>query len=136
MTAYLKKILGISRIMLVKAFGREGAERQQFSATNDDLAVISTGPWCYGPGETGSSARRPGADPGPEHPAGTRGSCSAGTGRARWWSADSAGLGHGPSRMANNALRVTPAEEAVKMTNLQELPGVSEGQITGKGVSQ
>jgi ATP-binding cassette subfamily B protein len=37
MTAYLQEILGISGIMLVKAFGREPAERQRFAAMNDQL---------------------------------------------------------------------------------------------------
>ena len=34
MTGYLQEILGISGIMLVKAFGREDAERQRFAAMN------------------------------------------------------------------------------------------------------
>jgi len=37
MTGYLQEILGICGIMLVKAFGREGAERQRFAATNAEL---------------------------------------------------------------------------------------------------
>ena len=37
MTGYLQEILGISGIMLVKAFGRENAERQRFAAMNADL---------------------------------------------------------------------------------------------------
>ena len=37
MTGYLQEILGISGIMLVKAFGRESAERQRFAAMNADL---------------------------------------------------------------------------------------------------
>ena len=37
MTGYLQEILGISGIMLVKAFGRESAERQRFAAMNDEL---------------------------------------------------------------------------------------------------
>ena len=37
MTGYLQEILGISGIMLVKAFGRESAERQRFAAMNAEL---------------------------------------------------------------------------------------------------
>ncbi len=37
MTGYLQEILGISGIMLVKAFGREPAERQRFAAMNAGL---------------------------------------------------------------------------------------------------
>jgi ATP-binding cassette subfamily B protein len=37
MTGYLQEILGISGIMLVKAFGREPAERQRFAAMNAEL---------------------------------------------------------------------------------------------------
>jgi len=37
MTAYLQEILGISGIMLVKAFGREPTERQRFAGMNDEL---------------------------------------------------------------------------------------------------
>jgi len=37
MTGYLQEILGISGLMLVKAFGRENAERQRFAAMNDEL---------------------------------------------------------------------------------------------------
>ena len=37
MTGYLQEILGISGIMLVKAFGRESAERQLFAAMNAEL---------------------------------------------------------------------------------------------------
>ena len=37
MTGYLQEVLGISGIMLVKAFGRESAERQRFAAMNDEL---------------------------------------------------------------------------------------------------
>jgi ATP-binding cassette subfamily B protein len=36
-TGYLQEILGISGIMLVKAFGRESAERQRFAAMNAEL---------------------------------------------------------------------------------------------------
>src|SRR5262249_53954479 len=37
MSGYLQEILGISGIMLVKAFGRESAERQRFAAMNAEL---------------------------------------------------------------------------------------------------
>jgi ATP-binding cassette subfamily B protein len=37
MTGYLQEILGISGVMLVKAFGREGAEQQRFAAMNGEL---------------------------------------------------------------------------------------------------
>jgi len=37
MSGYLQEILGISGIMLVKAFGRENAERQRFATMNDQL---------------------------------------------------------------------------------------------------
>jgi ATP-binding cassette subfamily B protein len=37
MTGYLQEILGISGVMLVKAFGREPAERRRFAAMNDEL---------------------------------------------------------------------------------------------------
>ncbi len=37
MTAYLQEILGISGIMLVKAFGKEPAERRRFGSMNDEL---------------------------------------------------------------------------------------------------
>jgi len=37
MTSYLQEILGISGIMLVKAFGRESAERQRFADMNAEL---------------------------------------------------------------------------------------------------
>jgi ATP-binding cassette subfamily B protein len=37
MTSYLQEILGISGIMLVKAFGREGAERKRFADMNAEL---------------------------------------------------------------------------------------------------
>jgi ATP-binding cassette subfamily B protein len=37
MTGYLQEVLGISGIMLVKAFGRETAERQRFAAMNAQL---------------------------------------------------------------------------------------------------
>jgi ATP-binding cassette subfamily B protein len=40
MTAYLQEILGISGIMLVKAFGREREERQRFAGMNDDLRAL------------------------------------------------------------------------------------------------
>ncbi len=40
MTAYLQEILGISGIMLVKAFGREPAERQRFAGMNDELRAL------------------------------------------------------------------------------------------------
>src|SRR5215469_16102337 len=37
MSGYLQEMLGISGIMLVKAFGRESAERQRFAAMNAEL---------------------------------------------------------------------------------------------------
>jgi ATP-binding cassette, subfamily B, bacterial len=40
MTAYMQEIMGISGIMLVKAFGREDAERRRFGAMNDQLRVL------------------------------------------------------------------------------------------------
>jgi len=40
MTGYLQEILGISGIMLVKAFGRESAERRRFAAMNDELRTL------------------------------------------------------------------------------------------------
>jgi ATP-binding cassette, subfamily B, bacterial len=40
MTAYLQEILGISGIMLVKAFGREPAERARFAGMNDELRAL------------------------------------------------------------------------------------------------
>jgi len=40
MTAYLQEILGISGIMLVKAFGREAGERQRFAGMNDELRAL------------------------------------------------------------------------------------------------
>jgi ATP-binding cassette subfamily B protein len=40
MTAYLQEILGISGIMLVKAFGTERRERQRFSAMNSELRAL------------------------------------------------------------------------------------------------
>jgi ATP-binding cassette, subfamily B, bacterial len=40
MTGYLQEILGISGIMLVKAFGRENAERRRFAAMNDELRTL------------------------------------------------------------------------------------------------
>jgi len=40
MTAYMQEILGISGIMLVKAFGREPAERDRFAAMNDELRAL------------------------------------------------------------------------------------------------
>jgi ATP-binding cassette subfamily B protein len=40
MTGYLQEILGISGIMLVKAFGRESAERQRFAAMNAELRSL------------------------------------------------------------------------------------------------
>jgi ATP-binding cassette, subfamily B, bacterial len=40
MTAYLQEILGISGIMLVKAFGREAGERQRFAGMNDGLRAL------------------------------------------------------------------------------------------------
>jgi ATP-binding cassette subfamily B protein len=40
MTAYLQEILGISGIMLVKAFGREAGERQRFVGMNDELRAL------------------------------------------------------------------------------------------------
>jgi ATP-binding cassette subfamily B protein len=40
MTAYLQEILGISGIMLVKAFGTEQRERQRFAAMNTELQVL------------------------------------------------------------------------------------------------
>ncbi len=40
MTAYLQEILGISGIMLVKAFGKEPAERQRFAGMNDELQAL------------------------------------------------------------------------------------------------
>ncbi len=47
MTGYLQEILGISGIMLVKAFGREPAERQRFAAMNAGLRNLewSSGRW-------------------------------------------------------------------------------------------
>ena len=40
MTAYLQEILGISGIMLVKAFGTERRERQRFAGMNDELRTL------------------------------------------------------------------------------------------------
>jgi ATP-binding cassette subfamily B protein len=40
MTAYLQEILGISGIMLVKAFGREPDERRRFAAMTKDLQAL------------------------------------------------------------------------------------------------
>jgi ATP-binding cassette subfamily B protein len=40
MTSYLQEILGISGIMLVKAFGRESAERQRFADMNAKLRSL------------------------------------------------------------------------------------------------
>jgi ATP-binding cassette, subfamily B, bacterial len=40
MTAYLQEILGISGIMLVKAFGAERRERQRFAGMNDELRAL------------------------------------------------------------------------------------------------
>jgi ATP-binding cassette, subfamily B, bacterial len=40
MTSYLQEILGISGIMLVKAFGRESAERQRFADMNTELRKL------------------------------------------------------------------------------------------------
>ncbi|HEY5990248.1 MAG TPA: ABC transporter ATP-binding protein [Streptosporangiaceae bacterium] len=40
MTAYLQEILGISGIMLVKAFGRERQERRRFAGMNDELRAL------------------------------------------------------------------------------------------------
>jgi ATP-binding cassette, subfamily B, bacterial len=40
MTAYLQEILGISGIMLVKAFGTEREERQRFAGMNDELRAL------------------------------------------------------------------------------------------------
>ncbi len=40
MTAYLQEILGISGIMLVKAFGAERRERQRFTGMNDELRAL------------------------------------------------------------------------------------------------
>jgi ATP-binding cassette subfamily B protein len=40
MTAYLQEILGISGIMLVKAFGAERRERQRFAGMNDELQAL------------------------------------------------------------------------------------------------
>jgi ATP-binding cassette subfamily B protein len=40
MTGYLQEILGISGIMLVKAFGRENAERQRFATMNNQLRTM------------------------------------------------------------------------------------------------
>jgi len=40
MTGYLQEILGISGLMLVKAFGRESAERQRFAAMNAELRTL------------------------------------------------------------------------------------------------
>ena len=40
MTAYLQEILGISGIMLVKAFGTERRERQRFTAMNTELQEL------------------------------------------------------------------------------------------------
>jgi len=39
-TAYLQEILGISGIMLVKAFGQETAERRRFTAMTEDLRAL------------------------------------------------------------------------------------------------
>jgi ATP-binding cassette subfamily B protein len=39
-TAYLQEILGISGIMLVKAFGQEAAERRRFIAMTEDLRTL------------------------------------------------------------------------------------------------
>jgi len=43
MTGYLQEILGISGIMLVKAFGRENAERQRFATMNNQLRTLGCG---------------------------------------------------------------------------------------------
>src|SRR6266700_160026 len=40
MTAYLQEILGISGIMLVKAFGAERRERRRFAGMNDELRAL------------------------------------------------------------------------------------------------
>jgi ATP-binding cassette subfamily B protein len=40
LTGQLQEILGISGILLVKSFGREGKERARFSAANDDLRQL------------------------------------------------------------------------------------------------
>jgi len=40
MTAYLQEILGISGIMLVKAFGTEARERRRFTGMNDELRAL------------------------------------------------------------------------------------------------
>jgi ATP-binding cassette subfamily B protein len=40
MTAYLQEILGISGVMLVKAFGRQDGERGRFAAMNRDLRAL------------------------------------------------------------------------------------------------
>jgi len=40
MTAYLQEILGISGVMLVKAFGAERRERQRFAGMNDELRAL------------------------------------------------------------------------------------------------
>jgi ATP-binding cassette, subfamily B, bacterial len=40
MTAYLQEILGISGIMLVKAFGTEQRERQRFTGMNEELQAL------------------------------------------------------------------------------------------------
>jgi ATP-binding cassette subfamily B protein len=40
MTAYLQEILGISGIMLVKAFGKQPAERERFAGMNADLRAL------------------------------------------------------------------------------------------------
>ncbi len=40
MTAYLQEILGISGIMLVKAFGTEKRERQRFTGMNEELQAL------------------------------------------------------------------------------------------------
>jgi ATP-binding cassette subfamily B protein len=40
MTAYLQEILGISGVMLVKAFGTEARERRRFAGMNDELRAL------------------------------------------------------------------------------------------------
>lgn len=40
LTALLQEILGVSGILLVKSFGREGAERARFSVANDELRQL------------------------------------------------------------------------------------------------
>jgi len=39
-TAYLQEILGVSGIMLVKAFGQEAGERRRFAAMTEDLRAL------------------------------------------------------------------------------------------------